>query len=394
MPQSPFATTNLHTGDARVRQVYEMIDIMSPEAVPFLKLVGIDGEAGENPKIEWLEDTLLAESSLVVAGGVVSSSSATILNVTTGDGVNFQPYEVIKINPAGVAASAEYLYITAVNADALTVVRGVAGSSAASTITAGDTVEIVGLANRENVDAPTKGTTDLTIPYNYFQAFDTGYQISEIARNTKAYGVPQGEDARELAKAFKEVMVKLENTAFKGVRRVAETVGGVSIPPLMGGLNFFFSSAYNSLYYSADLSSAPLQEKDLNDMLQNRFYAVGQENMGKTLLVGAWNKRRVNDIYATTARSDRSERRGGVIVDTIDTDFGPIDVVLSLRAPKEKVFLLNLDWITIHPYKGLAFYDAELAKNGAYVKRQIYGVYTMRLRNNKAMGLINNTSIS
>jgi len=259
MPTSPFSTSNLHTGDARVRQVYEMLDIMSPQEVPFLKMVGINGEAGENPKIEWLEDTLLAETSAL--NGAISSTTATTFAVTSGHGIHFQPFEIVKVDN-------EYMYVTDVTSDTLTVVRGVCGTTAATHLTLA-TVEIVGLANRENVDAPASGTTDMTIPYNYFQAFDVAYQISEISRNTKAYGVPQGEDARELSKKFKEVTVKLERNAFLGKRAAASG----SVPQTMGGLTYFFSSDYSSQYYSTDLNGDQLQEKHINDMLQDRFYA-------------------------------------------------------------------------------------------------------------------------
>ncbi len=379
MPVSPFATTSLHTAAQR-RQVYELIDIMSPREVPLLKLVGIDGEAGKNPKFEWLEDTLLAEVSTVANNPL--AQAGTTLNVASGDGINFQANMILKLED-------EYVYVSAVAADALTITRGVAGSSDVAHVL-GVEVNIVGLAQNENADAPAKGTTELVIPYNYFQAFDTSYKISYMAANTDIYGVPEGDDARELEKAFQEVTIKLERTAIHGPRAAAAS----PVPRLMGGLDWFLSASYGTNHYSAALSSAQLTEKDINDALQNRYYAVGAQNMAKTMIVGSWNKRRINDIYAPYARMERNERTGGVLVDTIDTDWGPIDVVMSLRCPKATVYFVNLDYITIHPYEGLAFFDEEKASSGAYTVREIYGVYSMAVRNTKAMGKITGTAIS
>lgn len=364
---------------------------MSPREVPLLKLVGINGEPGRNPKFEWLEDTLLSETS--ATSGAISSTGTTTVNVTTGDGINFQADMLIRVTDT-TSGSVEYMYITAVSTDALTVVRGVAGTSALSSIASGSTIDIVGLANNEGSDAPLKGTTELVIPFNYFQAFDTAYKISYIAANTDVYGVPEGDDARELEKAFQEVTIKLERSAFLGYRAAYD--GTNAIPRLMGGLDWYLNTSTNTgaLNYTKDLSSAQLSEKALNDMLQDRYYSVGSQNMGKTLIMGAWNKRRVNDIYSPYARMDRNERMGGVLVDTIDTDFGPIDVVLSLRCPKNTIYLVNLDFISIHPYDGLAFFDEEKASSGAYIVREIYGVYSMMIRNTKAMGRLTGTATS
>lgn len=401
---SPFGTGNLHTGDSRRRQVHELIDIMSPTSVPFLKLVGIDGEAGKNPKFEWLEDRLLAESS-AIAGGAVTAT-ATTLNVTAGDGIHFQPGMLIKVtdNSDTTNFDAEYMYVTAVTTDALTVVRAVGllltgawttpGTTGLASLTTGDTIFIVGLANYENSNAPVKSSRDFTIPYNFFQAFDTSYQMSYIANKTQAYGVQQGEDARELEKAFKEVTVKLENAAFLGIRHDTDT-SPTGAPRLMGGLDYYLDTlTLDNGQYNANLSGAQLTEKDLNDMLQNRFYEVGPENMGKTIICGAWNKRRINDMFAPYASTTRNERTGGVLVDTLDTDWGPIDVLMSFRCPRNKIYLVNLDFIKIHPYDGLAFFDEEKASSGAYRVHQIYGVYTMSFRNVRAMGLIKGTATS
>lgn len=384
---SPFSTTNLHSAApvgytleaTRKRQVYDLIDLMSPMEVPFLKLVGIDGDAGTNPRHEWLEDTLLAETGTL--NGTITSG-VTSLAVASGTGHNFQPYMVINID-------SEYMFVSNVSSDTLTVVRGIASTSAASHNDTA-TIYIVGLATQENTDSPYSSTTDPDTRYNYFQAFDTSYKISDIGKNTDVYGAPEGDDARELDKKFKEIVIKLERTAIYGKRadRTATT------PRLMGGLTFFVDTSGTFGNYQASLSGAQLTEKDINDMLQDRYQTVGYDNMGKTLLVGSWNKRRISDMYAPYARQERSSRTGGVVVDTIDTEWGPIDVLLSLRCPADKVYLLNTDFISVHPYSNLAFFDQELAKSGAYTVRQIYGVYSMRVRNARAMGVIHTTATS
>ena len=394
MALSPFATTSYNTALQR-RSVDELIDLMSPESTPFLKLVGINGEAKDNPKHEWLEDTLLAESCAMTTGSgdIVLDSAATKLYVSAANIINFQPYNVLTTSNA--TDGTEVMYVTAVDTtnNYVTVIRAVGGTTASANHANGQTVNIIGIAATENFDAPNKHATTISSNYNYFQAFDTSYKISNMARETYVYGVDDP-DAREFEKAFKEVMVKLENTCYHGYRANAGDV--TDVPRLMGGLTWFLWDDTNtsSLAYQGDLNSADLTEKDINDMLQDRFYAVGPDKMGKTLLVGAWNKRKISDMYAPYARMERSSRTGGVVVDTIETEWGPLDVLMSLRCPRDKVFLLNLDDISIHPYKGLSFYDEEKASSGAYTIRQIYGVYSLAVKNTKGMSIILETSTS
>ncbi len=412
--QTPLSTINFHSyqtaSGAAVRDVSPLIQIMSPEEIPLLKLIGIDGEVGTNPKKEWLEDVLLAETTaLADTGGttVVSSATNTALVVTAGEGFNLQVGMLVKVTLATDASIFEYMYIRAnVSADKWTVIRGVLYSNAGTVLTdgtgygsflTGNVVDVVGLANTDNTDAPAMGTTDLTIQSNFYQSFDQYYQLSDMATNTAIYGVPEGDESREFDKAMKQIMVKLDKTAFQGVRTDQATVNGQTVPRLMGGLDFYLNNAMSGtsyLAYHATLANAQLTEKDLNDMLQDRYYTVGAENMGKTVILGAWNKRRVNDMFAPYARTTRNERVGGVVVDTVETDFGLIDVLSSLRCPKSSVYLVNLDFLSIHPYKGLAFFDQELARNGAYTKRQIFGVYSMVVRNAKAQGCIRLTATS
>lgn len=379
--QVTLTTSNFHESPySKRRQIAELIDIMSPREVPFIKLIGIDGEAGSNPKHEWLEDTLLAETSLVHDNPLLIGA----LNVTVpaGHGINFQVGNLIKV-------ASEFMYVTQVVVDALTVIRGAAGSAAAQHAQ-NTVIEIVGIANKEGSDAPLKGTTELVIPYNYFQDFDQAYSISYVAEKTAIHGVQEGDYARELKKAFEEITIKLERTAILGVR----FAGDPNVPRLMGGLDYFLSSAYSTNHASIDLGGAPVEEKDINDLLQKLFYAVGSQNMARTVICGAWNKRRVNDFYAPSARMARNERTGGVVVDTIDTDHGPVDVVISLRCPMNKMYFVNTEFLKIHPYNGLAFFDEEKSTQGAYKKREIFGSYSMTAKNTKSMGVILNTAIA
>jgi hypothetical protein len=384
MPTSPFTTLSSHTEFQR-RQIDELVEFMSPREVGFLKIVGIDGEAGTNPKLEWMEKQLLFEVGSV--SGTIANTSVTNFLVPYDDLIHYQAAELIKIED-------EYMWIKSVTTDGtsatLTVDRASCGTTAATHATTGVSIELVGLANLEGADSPLAGTTEFVENYNRYQDFDTSYKITFKQANTSIHGVKGNPDTDELQQAFEQVTIKLENSAVKGLRQDPST----TVPGALGGLAHFVSATTTGYHYGMNAGAALLAEKDINDMLEAVYYKVGSQYMGKTLLVPPWQKRRINDIYAPYARMERNERKGGVIVDTIDTDHGPIDVLMTMRCPKDKIYLLNLDYISIHPYEGLAFYDDELARSGAYRIRQIFGSYSMKIKNTRSMGVIYNLAYS
>lgn len=359
--------------NAQRRQIDDQIENVSPKETPFLKLVGINGFVGTNPKYEWEEDALLEVASTVADNPL--TAGATTLNVAAATGPNFQIGNILKIE-------SEYLYVTAVAADALTVVRGVAGSVAASH-NQGTPVDIVGIALNENTDSPAKGTTTFSFPFNYFQLFDAAFQVSDRQNNTNIYGMRTRDYDYQVGKTFKELAIKLERACFHGQRAAA----AANVPQMMGGIEYFITQNVK------DLAGAALSEKDLNDSLQDAFYKVGLQNLGRTIICGAWLKRKISSFYAPYAQMRRSERRGGVVVDTIETEFGDVDVLGPyIWAPKDRLYIVNLDFVSVGHYKGGAWYDEPLPANGPYKKGHVAGDYTMCVKNDKAHMLIKGVS--
>lgn len=362
------------TGSQR-RQVDDMLVTMSPKKVPLLKLVGINSFVGENPKYEWVEDVLLSTSSTITDNPL--TSGATTTTVAAGDGPNFQKGSLIQID-------SEIMWVSADPAtDTLTIVRGVAGTTAASH-TQNTVVDIIGVAYNENVDSPLAGTSQFSLPYNYFQLYDAAVQVSNRQNNTAVYGIRGRDYDFQVSKKLTELMIKLERNAFQGVRSAAS--GGV--PPLMGGFPTFITQNVT------DMASAPLTEQAINDALQTSFYKVGDDLLGRTLICGAWVKRKISSFYAPNARMQRAERTGGVVVNTIDTEFGEVDVLMNIWCPKTSAFIVNPDLLKMGHYKGGAFYDELLPASGGYVKGHIYGDYSLEMKGDKAHMLVKNISLT
>ena len=116
----------------------------------------------------------------------------------------------------------------------------------------------------------------------------------------------------------------------------------------------------------------------IGDLMQKAWENGGlQEGETRTIVVNARGKRRLSKIFIKDANYQESTRNvGGVNVQTIETDFGKCNIVLSRYMPGNKLLALSLEELKPAflevPGKG-HFFAEPLAKTGASDKVQIYG---------------------
>jgi hypothetical protein len=116
----------------------------------------------------------------------------------------------------------------------------------------------------------------------------------------------------------------------------------------------------------------------LLDSLQSAWTTGGiQEEETATLFVNGSLKRAITKIFTVDANYREASRNvGGVAVDTIETDFGRLNVVLDRYMPVDQVLIASLDVcaprILEIPGKGFLFVEP-LAKTGSAEKSQVYG---------------------
>ncbi len=363
------------------RYVDDAFDVMSPFDLPFLKLVGgIKQFSFTNPKIEWQKDDLWT--------GVLTVSSTTGLTTTTATTLYLSADQAYQLQVGSVLqCEDESLWVTTIaGAASVNVTRGYAGSTAATHSTA-LSVYLAGVAVSENADAPYQGTPIYSYPYNIAQAFDSAIQSSLINEHTDYYGKSPNLD-NLLAGGLKKLMAQLESAMFRGLRYVGASA---TAPPSVGGLVQYINSTDSNV---TDLAGAAITEKNINDLLQTIYYKVGQENMGKTIVCGGWVQRKISSFFEPHNRMNQGETEAGVHVEKLITDFGTLDLVMCVRCPRERLYVINPDFIKVGNMEGLAFAEYELAKSGAYTRKQIYGVYSAIIKNEESMGCLDNISLT
>ncbi len=142
-----------------------------------------------------------------------------------------------------------------------------------------------------------------------------------------------------------------------------------------------------------DLAGAALTADDVLDLLQEVWENGGiQETETRTLIVGASVKRQLTNLFITGKNYQEATRNvGGVNLQTIETDFGRVNLMLDRYVPSDALVVVSLEdcsprFLEI-PGKG-HFFAEPLAKTGAADKVQIYGEIGLDYGNERRHGQI------
>lgn len=144
---------------------------------------------------------------------------------------------------------------------------------------------------------------------------------------------------------------------------------------------------------------AALAEDDILGLLQMVWENGGiQVSETATIMANAWQKRQLTKIFVTNKNYQESSRNvGGVNLQTIETDFGMLNIMLNRYMPTDQVAVVSLEqcapvFMDI-PGKGFLFTEP-LAKVGASERFQIYGEVGLKYGNEKAHGKLTELTTS
>jgi len=170
-----------------------------------------------NQKYEWLEDDLNPSWSAFAAS---ATSAAADITVTTGTGNYFNKYDLVK-NPT----TSEIMMVLSAGANAISAVRGHAGTTAASAAAAEELL-ILGSAFQEGSTSSMLVTksTKVSNLYNYVQIVRKSVELSQSLAASELYGGNDREYQRK--KKGIELMRDIERIFLYGGR--TEYVGAAA----------------------------------------------------------------------------------------------------------------------------------------------------------------------
>jgi len=340
--------------------------LLNPHQTPMLSLVGY-GEATTQVEHAWFEDEMYADETKATATATNAGTTLTVV-----DGSIFEPKHVIKVGE-------EFMLVTAVSGNDLTVSRGYASTTAAS-VAIGDKVEFQFVEGVEGADARKARFKKRSRKSNITQIFDETISISGTAAATSQHSI---DDLYEYEKQKKqlELALQLEKAVINGVKY--ESPDG--LVRQMGGLrNFIVTNV-------SDGGKAALTEDKLIDAFQTLFEKGGFATGGNyKIIVGAKQKRAISALSKDKIVLDRMDNGRGQVVDHYLSDFGAAEIVLNNNVGPDEVFVVDINRVEIKPLQTRQFTHQYMGAKGDYVEGQIVGEYTLELHQEKAHARIKN----
>ena len=246
------------------------------------------------PRVPETGATLKWQMQSIGAGGstdaVGTLAAVTTITVASGEGVNFRKGMLISAK-----GSEEVIEVTAVTGDALTVVRGFGGTTAADIPV--DTVLTIDSVGREENSTGTDDTMlEPEVVFNYFQTMDTQLTFSRRALASAQIG-NYNDMNFQIAERVEQLTIQMNRSLIRGVRATSSATG--KPVTYSGGLTWFMNQAGA---YTVDNSAAALTLTKLDDLTEQITLKGGTTN---TIAVNTRLARVISGLLAATYTSAR-----------------------------------------------------------------------------------------
>lgn len=212
-----------------------------------------------------------------------------------------------------------------------------------------------------------------------------GATIATDGTVTETHALANGNTVIARALTGGAIGVLDEDHLYYVVNVVTTTTFQLALKP--GGTPITFASAGGADFYE----TAELTEAMVLDLLQDVWDNGGiMEQETATLMANSTLKRKLTDIFITGKNYDEESRNvGGVNLQTFETDFGVLNIMLNRYMPSGAVQVVSMEecapaFLEI-PGKGFLFQEP-LDRKGSADREQIYGEIGLKYGNEKAHG--------
>ncbi len=388
----PFTGKATYSAGATLPEILEdvgdIIGIVSPYETPLLDHLGDPRRAAQSTVHEWIEDSLLPNTDRITQPSFANPTTATSVQVQNAD--RFRAGDQVKVE-----GSAEVMFVTAVAAPNITVIRAY-GGTAAEALTNNQKLIILGNAAIEGDDRPATRFTNRLRKVNYSQIFTASVEVSGSQLAARSIGIDDEMDFQKQER-LRELLRDLENCVLNGVASTTSPQGGSTTRRTMRGI--IPSLATNVL--QPGLGGIPpgsggttngLTEEVLNAAMRR----IWDQSNGPidTIVVNGFQKRKINSFITPSRAFTPKERTFRDMVSVYKSDFGVCRVLLSRWMPPDAVLFLDSSRADVMPLAGRSFHFKKLASSGDAEVGQVIGEYTLELRNENAHGVLRGLATS
>lgn len=144
---------------------------------------------------------------------------------------------------------------------------------------------------------------------------------------------------------------------------------------------------------TTDKTAKTLDRETILDLMEKAWQNGGiQESETRTVIVNSTLKRALTRVFITDAKYQEQTRNvGGVDLQTVETDFGRLNIMLDRYMPKDKLIVASLEQLSPCfmpiPNKG-HFFAEPLGKDGASDKVQLYGEIGLEYGNERTHAVL------
>lgn len=361
----------------QVRDLEAGISLIIKDQPTLLSLVGISNDPIYQAQYEWMSDYL--NSNIAVVAGAVDED-ATEIQLAEGEGDKFRPFSLVYFED-------EFMQVTAINGDVITVVRGFDGTQKVA-IPAGAELRIVGRPQIEGAMPGQDESHDRLVDFNYTQIFERYAAVTGTQQAVRTHNVTD-ELQYQVEQRMAELAREMNDALIYG-RRFA---GSKGVPRMTGGL-LYFAELKNAA--RENLAGEEVTAKALNDLMEKIYQRGGSAN---TILTNTAGARQISKLNRDAIRIEREEDTAGNYVATFVSDIvggGIATIVVDKNMPKDKIVVFDRSILSIHPLAGRALWDEDATPKGAdFFARQIRGEYGVKVKNaHEKIGILENVSTS
>lgn len=339
----------------------EAIHILRPTDVPLQQW--LPSGSTNSIKVEWLEEDLTPQEVTITAA--VTGTNPWTITVADTDIVRVGDILYKKDAASGV----QYVVDSVTNSTVF-VVSGFAGNAVAPAN--GETLEILGQYRDEGADPLDQRSRERDVKHNFTQWGQEKVEVTRTQQKRAMYGTSDPYNWA-LEKKFKELAIRFERSLVHGQR----VESGDKKRRFMGGA-FYYITDNTVSNTKANASAA------LNSLLRKCYEDGGTPGV---LMCSPAVKEAISlNVEASSRRTTRTESTGGYVIDKFMSDFGEVDIVTNRHFPLTKGLVLQKEYcerIVFDPY----FHEA-LAKTGDAEKGHIVAEQTLKVKNDKAHGIL------
>jgi hypothetical protein len=289
-----------------------------------------------------------------------------------------------------VEGSEELMFVTAVDSDALTVVRGYAGTTPEN-LADNQVINILGNAALEGADRPNVRFTNRLRCGNYTQIFTEAVEVSGSDLAARQVGLADEMDYQKQER-LRELIRNLENTVINGGKPGSDPQGSGTVRRTMKGIVQHLAT---NVFHTGDSgfpSGNDLDETKVNYVLRQ----IWENSSGNVdlIVVGGFQKRKINAFCSESRTYGATDTTFTDMVSLYESDFGVCRIVTTRWMPQDAALFLDASRIGVLPLAGRSFHFKPLASAGDYECGELIGEYTLELKNEAAHGLIRDLSTS